>query len=197
MTTPRGHLAALLPSFPSGKPAIRIFGSFCMSNGTSPTGAPYGSSSHPALLDAENVATAGSSARPLDPTQLFDGVRLLILGGTGFLGKIFWVLLLHRYPEVGKIFMLVRKSKTETSEQRFWSTIATSEALEPLRERPVPARQSASLAEERAVGVGPAIEGPQDDGMRCRASAPGVSPARSGRGHARTPRSSSRVRRPA
>ncbi|MFO0662330.1 MAG: AMP-binding protein [Polyangiaceae bacterium] len=106
-----------------------------MSNGTSPTGAPYGSSSHPALLDAENVATAGSSARPLDPTQLFDGVRLLILGGTGFLGKIFWILLLHRYPNVGRIYLLVRKGKGRTPEQRFWDEIAASEALKPLREQ--------------------------------------------------------------
>lgn len=83
-----------------------------------------------------NGTSAPASAQPmLDMSAQFKDARLLILGGTGFLGKIFWVLLLHRYPEVGKIFMLVRKSKTETSEQRFWSTIATSEALDPLREQ--------------------------------------------------------------
>ena len=82
-----------------------------------------------------NGTSAPASARPtLDMNAQFKDARLLILGGTGFLGKIFWILLLHRYPEVGKIFLLVRKSKTETSEQRFWSTIATSEALAPLRE---------------------------------------------------------------
>lgn len=70
---------------------------------------------------------------PLDVSALLDGSRLLVLGGTGFLGKIFWVLLLCRYPEIGKIYLLVRKSAKETSEERFWSTIATSEALEPLR----------------------------------------------------------------
>ncbi|HVJ92698.1 MAG TPA: AMP-binding protein [Labilithrix sp.] len=80
----------------------------------------------------------GSGARatpltPLDVRAQLDGARLLLLGGTGFLGKIFWILLLHRYPEIGKIFLLVRKSAKETSEQRFWSTIATSEAMEPLR----------------------------------------------------------------
>ncbi|MFO0741143.1 MAG: AMP-binding protein [Labilithrix sp.] len=81
-----------------------------------------------------DLVPPAASAPTLDMSAQFKDARLLILGGTGFLGKIFWVLLLHRYPEVGKIFMLVRKSKTETSEQRFWSTIATSEALEPLRE---------------------------------------------------------------
>lgn len=70
---------------------------------------------------------------PLDVRAQLDGARLLVLGGTGFLGKIFWVLLLHRYPEIGKIFLLVRNSGKHTSEQRFWNEIATSEALEPLR----------------------------------------------------------------
>jgi long-chain acyl-CoA synthetase len=79
---------------------------------------------------------SGAAATPIPPldirTQL-EGARLLVLGGTGFLGKIFWILLLHHYPALGKIFLLVRKSAKETSEERFWSTIATSEALEPLR----------------------------------------------------------------
>ncbi len=84
--------------------------------------------------------TNGSSAPaapipPLDVKAQLDGARLLILGGTGFLGKIFWIMLLARYPEVGKIFLLVRKSKTKTSEERFWSEIATSEAMKPLRDQ--------------------------------------------------------------
>jgi long-chain acyl-CoA synthetase len=79
---------------------------------------------------------SGAPATPiprLDIRAQLEGSRLLVLGGTGFLGKIFWVMLLCRYPEIGKIFLLVRKSSKETSEQRFWNTIATSEALEPLR----------------------------------------------------------------
>lgn len=79
---------------------------------------------------------SGAAATPiptLDIRAQLEGARLLVLGGTGFLGKIFWVLLLHRYPQIGKIFLLVRKSAKETSEERFWNTIATSEALDPLR----------------------------------------------------------------
>ena len=86
----------------------------------------------------KNAGTNGSSA-PATPIPTLDvgvqleGARLLILGGTGFLGKIFWVMMLSRFPGVGRIYLLVRKSKTKTSEQRFWSEIATSECLEPLR----------------------------------------------------------------
>src|SRR5690242_16684851 len=76
---------------------------------------------------------AATPIPPLDVQAQLDGARLLVLGGTGFLGKLFWILLLTRYPTIGKIFLLVRSSSKETSEQRFWSTVATSEALEPLR----------------------------------------------------------------
>jgi long-chain acyl-CoA synthetase len=79
---------------------------------------------------------SGAPATPipsLDMRAQLEGSRLLILGGTGFLGKIFWVLLLHRYPEIGKIFLLVRKSAKHTSDERFWNDVATSEALDPLR----------------------------------------------------------------
>ncbi len=79
---------------------------------------------------------SGAPATPiptLDVRAQLEGARLLVLGGTGFLGKIFWVLLLHRYPEIGRIFLLVRKSAKHTSVERFWNEIATSEALDPLR----------------------------------------------------------------
>jgi long-chain acyl-CoA synthetase len=65
----------------------------------------------------------------------FDGARLLLIGGTGFLGKIFWLMLLDRLPQIGKIFLLVRSSKAQSSDERFWGTIVHSEALAPLRER--------------------------------------------------------------
>jgi long-chain acyl-CoA synthetase len=82
----------------------------------------------------KNGSSAPATPIPtLDVKVQLDGARLLILGGTGFLGKIFWVMMLARFPSVGRIYLLVRKSKTKTSEERFWSEIATSECLEPLR----------------------------------------------------------------
>ncbi len=78
--------------------------------------------------------SASATKNPLDLHAQFDGARLLLLGGTGFLGKVFWVMLLARYPEVAKIYLLVRSGKGKTSEQRFWQDIATSESLKPLRD---------------------------------------------------------------
>lgn len=82
----------------------------------------------------QNGAHALATVPPLAPAELFDGARLVVLGGTGFLGKVFWIMLLDRFPMVGKIFLLTRSGKGKTSEQRFWSDVATSEAIAPLRE---------------------------------------------------------------
>ncbi len=70
----------------------------------------------------------------LDVSRILGGARIVILGGTGFLGKVFWSMLLDRYPGIDRIYLVVRpKTATGTPEARFWSEIATSEALAPLR----------------------------------------------------------------
>jgi long-chain acyl-CoA synthetase len=69
----------------------------------------------------------------LDVLNVVRGARLVVIGGTGFLGKIFWAMLLDRYPEVERIYLVVRPKASGTPETRFWSEIAPSEVTEPLR----------------------------------------------------------------
>ncbi|MGH7438612.1 MAG: SDR family oxidoreductase, partial [Polyangiaceae bacterium] len=69
----------------------------------------------------------------LDVSGVLDGARLVVLGGTGFLGKIFWSMLLHRYPNVGRIYLVVRPKARGTPEARFWAETAASEVFDPLR----------------------------------------------------------------
>ncbi len=76
---------------------------------------------------------AGTGDHALHVSRMLEGSRLVILGGTGFLGKVFWSMLLDRYPEVGRLFVVVRPKGSATPEERFASDIATSEVLEPLR----------------------------------------------------------------
>ncbi|MBV9949005.1 MAG: SDR family oxidoreductase, partial [Myxococcales bacterium] len=73
----------------------------------------------------------GSS--PLDVARVLGGSRLVVLGGTGFLGKLFWSMLLDRYPEIGRVFLFVRPKGRGTPEERFWGDVAGAETLEPLR----------------------------------------------------------------
>jgi long-chain acyl-CoA synthetase len=65
--------------------------------------------------------------------RVLDGARIVVIGGTGFLGKILWSMLLDRYPNIGRLFLVVRPKAGETPEGRFWTEVATSEALAPLR----------------------------------------------------------------
>jgi long-chain acyl-CoA synthetase len=77
---------------------------------------------------------SGEGSPRLDLDEVYTGSRLLLLGGTGFLGKIFWVLLLHRFPGIATIFLMVRSSKEKTSEERF-TEILGSDAMRPLRDK--------------------------------------------------------------
>lgn len=72
---------------------------------------------------------------PLDVSKVLDGARIIVVGGTGFLGKVWLSLLLCHYPEVGKVFLVVRSKGSQDSEARFWTDIAPSEPFAPLRAR--------------------------------------------------------------
>jgi long-chain acyl-CoA synthetase len=69
----------------------------------------------------------------LDVSSILDGARIVLFGGTGFLGKIFWSMLLDRYDNVGRIFLVVRAKGGLTPEDRFWKELAEAVALGPLR----------------------------------------------------------------
>ena len=86
-------------------------------------------------VDGNGVHALTPGLEPLEVVELFDGARFVLIGGTGFLGKIFWLMLLDRFPQIGKIYLLCRSSKSQTSEERFWGTIVHSEAMAPLREK--------------------------------------------------------------
>jgi long-chain acyl-CoA synthetase len=76
--------------------------------------------------------TVGNEA-PLDVARIFRGARIVVLGGTGFLGKVFWSMLLDRYPEIGRIYLVVRPKGSASPGARFWNDVAKSEALVALR----------------------------------------------------------------
>ena len=70
---------------------------------------------------------------PLDLLATMQDVEVLVLGGTGFLGKVFLSLLLHRVPGIARVHLVVRSKGGLDSEARFWSEIATSPVFDPLR----------------------------------------------------------------
>jgi long-chain acyl-CoA synthetase len=69
----------------------------------------------------------------LDVSRIFEGARLVVLGGTGFLGKIFWSMLLDRYESVGRIFLVVRVKGGRSPAERFDQEVASAVSIAPLR----------------------------------------------------------------
>jgi long-chain acyl-CoA synthetase len=70
----------------------------------------------------------------LDVGEIFRGKNLMLIGSTGFVGKVALSMLLHRYPEVGRVYCLVRPGAGNTADERFYKKVASSEVFDPVRE---------------------------------------------------------------
>ncbi len=88
-----------------------------------------------APLPDEDTRMVAAARGPLSVRAQLTGARLLVVGGTGFLGKVWLSLLLHRFPEVEHVYLVVRAKGGLDSEERFWSEIAPSAVFDPLREQ--------------------------------------------------------------
>jgi long-chain acyl-CoA synthetase len=65
--------------------------------------------------------------------EIYHGRRLFVLGSTGFVGKVLLAMLFDRFPEVGKVYVMVRRGSGTDSESRFWNNIITSPVFDTLR----------------------------------------------------------------
>jgi len=87
------------------------------------------------ISEGPNGRKIVTTVRGLPPLEtIFRKRRILITGGTGFLGKVLLYLLLRHHPEIGRIFLLIRGDK-KSSQNRFRREILDSPALAPLRDR--------------------------------------------------------------
>lgn len=78
---------------------------------------------------------AAGSRELLSASEIFSGRNVFILGSTGFLGKVLLSMLLHRFPEVRRVYVMVRSGSGTDSESRFWKSVVGSPTFNPLRER--------------------------------------------------------------
>jgi long-chain acyl-CoA synthetase len=74
-------------------------------------------------------------AMKLSPTEIFQGRKIFLIGSTGFLGKVTLSMLLHRFPNIGRVYVTVRARSKEESHTRFWNNVITAPPFDPLRER--------------------------------------------------------------
>jgi long-chain acyl-CoA synthetase len=82
--------------------------------------------------------------------RAFSNSTLLLLGGTGFVGKVFLAMILERFPELRHLIVQVRRKKNVSGEERFFSDVLKSPPLLPTVERlggPEAVRQKVSVLE--------------------------------------------------
>ncbi|HWP08245.1 MAG TPA: AMP-binding protein [Polyangiaceae bacterium] len=79
------------------------------------------------------AALANGAEHALDLEALLEGKRLVVVGGTGYLGKTWWSFLLAHWPKVGHLYLIVREKRGQSAEERFWKEIVPTAVFDPLR----------------------------------------------------------------
>jgi long-chain acyl-CoA synthetase len=65
----------------------------------------------------------------ISAVDAFANNTILLLGGTGFVGKVLLAMLLDRFPELKHLFVQVRRKKNASGEERFYSEVLQSPPL--------------------------------------------------------------------
>jgi len=73
--------------------------------------------------------------RPLSVRRALAGKHVMLIGVTGFIGKVWLVNLLQDVPELGRIYLLIRRQKSNPAMQRFEKMVEDSPVFDPLWER--------------------------------------------------------------
>jgi long-chain acyl-CoA synthetase len=65
----------------------------------------------------------------------FSNKTILLLGATGFVGKVLLAMILDRFPELKHLIVQARRKKNISGEQRFYSEVLPSPPMRPIVER--------------------------------------------------------------
>jgi thioester reductase-like protein len=72
---------------------------------------------------------------PLSVRGTLAGKNILLIGVTGFIGKVWLAQLLNEVPQIGKIYLLIRRQRTTTAQRRFEKIFEESPVFDRLQER--------------------------------------------------------------
>jgi Male sterility protein/haloacid dehalogenase-like hydrolase len=95
------------------------------------------SSERPRIVTDTSVALFGESPRveKLSVRRTLANRHIMLIGVTGFIGKVWLVNLLENIPEIGKITLLIRRNRTTSSQRRFEKIVEESPTFDTLQER--------------------------------------------------------------
>jgi thioester reductase-like protein len=77
----------------------------------------------------------GGEVRRLSVREALAGKHVMLIGVTGFIGKVWLVNMLMDLPEIGRIYLLIRRQKSNPAQQRFEKLVEDSPVFDPLYKR--------------------------------------------------------------
>jgi thioester reductase-like protein len=91
----------------------------------------------PTIPPGKSVALFGETPRGerLSVRETLAHRHLMLIGVTGFIGKVWLVDLLENIPNIGKITLLIRRNRTTSALRRFEKIVEESPAFDTLQER--------------------------------------------------------------
>jgi len=93
--------------------------------------------SRPAIPRGKSVALFGETPRVerLSVREKLANRHILLIGVTGFIGKVWLVDLLENVPNIGKITLLIRRNRTTSAQRRFEKIVEESPTFDTLHDR--------------------------------------------------------------
>ena len=93
-------------------------------------------SARPRIDTKPSVQSLGTTPRVarLPVRETLAGKHLMLIGVTGFIGKVWLVDLLEKIPEIRKITLLIRRNRTTSAQRRFEKIVEESPAFDGLHE---------------------------------------------------------------
>jgi thioester reductase-like protein len=130
---PRGGLALVLPGKSDGRTPLEELskqlgfkdGGNSVRVGVIETKRRVPHKAHPLVLFDKH-----SLLKPLSVRGALRGKEILLVGATGFIGKVLLAKLLRDVPDIGRIYLLIRRQRLTTSLRRFEKVVEESPVFE-------------------------------------------------------------------
>ncbi len=134
---PRGLFAYIVGTGPEGSRTpeklvrdLGLVGAEALQAAMIPTARQVAALDRP-VIRFETALDAGS----LSVRKSLAGKHVLLIGVTGFIGKVWLANILMDLPEIGCIYLLIRRQKSTTALRRFEKLVEESPVFDPLYER--------------------------------------------------------------
>ena len=134
---PRGLFARIIGAGPDGsRTPERLVRDLALKSGEVLQGAVICSERQEPERPAPIVDFEGrQEARPLSVRRALAGKHIMLVGVTGFIGKVWLANTLLDLPETGRIYLLIRRQKANLALGRFEKLVEESPVFDPLFER--------------------------------------------------------------